>query len=99
MSIEEAIRQISAAGLLVNNLFQSRAMRGMKQDCEWQANLRTVADPTADYFEFGKGKTPEEALNDAFKKAKSTTPRSNDVPKFLPKAHVKVTAPNLDDLL
>ena len=99
--IEKLIEKINAtvvngSSLVVNNLFQSQAFNGSERD--WQANLRT-ADPNTSFFEFGRGATAAEALEKALGKALNATPGSNDMPKFLSKAHVSVKAVRLEDIL
>lgn len=104
MSIEDAIAAIHAKGLLVNNLFQTDAMTGYEKKKLWQANIRS-APPDASFFEFGRGVTPQEALQEALKKTngESVKAYSNGMPSFLKKAHVSIKTPppkkpTLDDL-
>jgi len=100
MSLESLIEKVAATKIngeqvLINNLFQSQAYNG-GLDRDWQANLRTETGTS--FFEFGRGATPTEALQVALDKAISPTVKSNDMPKFLPKAHVEVKALNVEDL-
>ena len=101
MSVEQVLDHIAAAKLLVNNVYQSRQMSD-NDPIEWVANLRspgTIKDINS-YFDFGRGATLEAALWAALAKAsEGGIPKQNNVPKFLPKAHVSVKAPSLADIL
>ena len=101
-TVESVLKEIAAAGFLVNNLFQRRALDPTGVD-GWQANVRTQA-AEASYFEFGTGATPVAALQAALAKTvgEAGLPHRNNMPKFLQKAHVDVKEPkaaSLEDLL
>ena len=54
--MEDIIELINSEGFRINNLFQL-------DETYWRCNLR---DNSGGFFEFGVGKTPKEALADAF---------------------------------
>lgn len=77
MSIESAISEINDAGFELNNLFQ------IDRDF-WRCNLRSSTEKT--FFDFGQGKTPEEALRNALGKVhdeKSDDVAEDDFSDFL----------------
>lgn len=64
MSLEATIETVGAYGLLVNNLYQTESYL-------WHSSLRSPEcnEKGEFYHEFGRGPTPDDALNAALAKA------------------------------
>jgi hypothetical protein len=59
VTLDQLVRDVRAQDFLINNLFQISKGR-------WQCNLRReLPGKKEDFYEYGKGRTPEDALLNA----------------------------------
>ena len=85
--IEETIAKIQSLGFKINNLFQL-------DEGGWQSNLRRV---DGDTHEWGRGKTPQAALEAALETAKRSrgAPGGKKTATYIPPTKPRPSAPVL----
>lgn len=85
-SLEEIIKEANARGFMLNNLFQLRSHPFNPNDpakiIGWQANFHNMRNG---WYDFGRGDTAVEAMEDALKRAMNQSGAENrPIPRNAP---------------